>query len=78
MLGNITSGHNSRADKSTGLTSKNRGPRGNCHYVHTAIDGYLRLAYCERLADECKDTLLLCGHAPMHGGPNGAALFERS
>jgi hypothetical protein len=65
-LGNITGGHNSRADKSTGLTGKNRGPRRDCHYGHTAIDGHLRLAYCE-LADECKDTLLPCGNAPMHG-----------
>jgi transposase InsO family protein len=56
MLGNITGRRNSRADKSSGLTGKNRHPLRGYHYLHTALDGHSRLAYSELLTDERKDT----------------------
>jgi transposase InsO family protein len=56
MLGSLTGRRNSRADKSSGLTGKNRDPLRGYHYLHSAIDGYSRLAYSELLTDERKDT----------------------
>ncbi|QKU47550.1 putative transposase [Mycobacterium avium subsp. paratuberculosis] len=56
MLGRAIGGHNSNADKSSGVFSKHRNPIRGYHYLHTAIDGYSRLAYSEVLDDEIKET----------------------
>ena len=56
MLGNIAGRHNSRADKRSGIKAKNGHPARGYHFLHSAIDGYSRLAYSELLADERKET----------------------
>jgi transposase InsO family protein len=56
MLGRIAGGHNSRADKSSGTKTRNGDPARGYHFLHSAIDGYSRLAYSELLADERKET----------------------
>jgi transposase InsO family protein len=55
MLGRTKGNRNAQADKSSGVF-KNHQPRRGHHYLHTAVDGYSRLAYSELLADERKDT----------------------
>ena len=55
MLG-IAGRHNSRADKSSGIKTRNGDPARGYHFLHSAIDGYSRLAYSELLADERKET----------------------
>ncbi|MCV7240902.1 IS481 family transposase [Mycolicibacterium celeriflavum] len=56
ILGKPVGRHNSRADKSSGLVAKYGETARGYHFLHTAIDGYSRLAYSELLADERKDT----------------------
>jgi transposase InsO family protein len=56
MLGRAVGQHNKQADKSSGITTKYRNPQRGYHYLHTAIDGYSRLAYSELLNDERKET----------------------
>jgi transposase InsO family protein len=54
-LGRNVGKHNAQADKSSGRFSGRKPVRGY-HFLHTAIDGYSRLAYTELLADERKET----------------------
>ncbi|EJO88479.1 IS481 family transposase [Mycobacterium colombiense] len=56
MLGRIAGNHNTRADKSSGQRSKHGDPLHGHHFLHTAIDGYSRLAYSELLSDERQHT----------------------
>ena len=56
MLGRAAGGHNSQADKSSGLQSKYHNPVRGYHFLHSAIDAHSRLVYSELLADERKDT----------------------
>ncbi|QEN15719.1 IS481 family transposase [Mycolicibacterium sp. ELW1] len=56
MLGRSVGNRNHQADKSSGQTNKRRQPVRGYHFLHTAIDGYSRLAYSEILSDERKDT----------------------
>jgi transposase InsO family protein len=56
MLGRTVGKHNTRADKSSGRRSKHGQPLHGHHFLHTAIDGYSRLAYSELLSDERKET----------------------
>jgi transposase InsO family protein len=56
MLGRAAGNHNRQADKSSGRLSKHGGPLKGHHFLHTAIEGYSRLAYSELLADERKET----------------------
>jgi transposase InsO family protein len=56
MLGRTAGNHNTRADKSSGRISTHGHPIKGHHFLHTAIDGYSRLAYSELLADERKET----------------------
>ena len=56
MLGRATGKRNAWADKSSGRRSKNGDPRRGYHFLHSAVDGYSRLAYSELLADERKET----------------------
>jgi transposase InsO family protein len=56
MLGRTTGNHNTRADKSSGQRSKHGDPLHGHHFLHTAIDGYSRLAYSELLSDERQHT----------------------
>jgi transposase InsO family protein len=56
MLGRTVGNRNSSADKSSGVKSKYYNPRHGHHFLHTAIDGYSRLAYSELLADQRKET----------------------
>jgi transposase InsO family protein len=56
MVGRTTGNHNSWADKSSGRRSKHGHPLRGHHFLHTAIDGYSRLAYSELLVDERKET----------------------
>ena len=56
MLGRTKGNHNSKADKSSGRRSKHGDPLRGHHFLHTAIDGYSRLAYSEILTDERKET----------------------
>jgi transposase InsO family protein len=55
-LGYTAGRRNSRADKSSGIKASNGDPARGYHFLHSAIDGYSRLAYSELLADERKDT----------------------
>lgn len=55
MLGRTAGNRNSQTDK-TGRVNKSRQPLRGHHFLHTAIDGYSRLAYSEILADERKET----------------------
>jgi transposase InsO family protein len=48
--------HNARADRSSGLVDKQGKPVRGYHFLHTALDGYSRLAYSELLGDERKET----------------------
>ncbi len=56
MLGRTLGNRNSQADKSSARRNKHHNPLRGYHYLHTAIDGYSRLAYSELLADERKET----------------------
>jgi transposase InsO family protein len=56
MLGRTKGNRNSKADKSSGRRSKHGDPLRGHHFLHTAIDGYSRLAYSEILTDERKET----------------------
>jgi transposase InsO family protein len=56
MLGRTAGKHNARADRSSGLVDKQGKPVRGYHFLHTALDGYSRLAYSELLGDERKDT----------------------
>ena len=56
MLGRTQGNHNASADRSSGRRSKRGCPLGGHHFLHTAIDGYSRLAYSEVLPDERKET----------------------
>ena len=56
MLGRTKGNHNAWADRSSGRRSKRGCPLGGHHFLHTAIDGYSRLAYSEVLPDERKET----------------------
>jgi hypothetical protein len=56
MLGGTAGNRNARADKSSGRTSKHGHPLKGHHFLHTAIDGYSRLAYSELMGDERKET----------------------
>ena len=56
MLGRTAGSRNSRSDTSSGVKSKRYRPLRGHHFLHTAIDGYSRLAYSELLADERQDT----------------------
>jgi transposase InsO family protein len=56
MLGHTVGQRNAQADKSSGITTRYRNPQRGYHFLHTAIDGYSRLAYSELLADERKET----------------------
>uniref|UniRef100_UPI0036F1A3CB IS481 family transposase n=1 Tax=Bacillus mycoides TaxID=1405 RepID=UPI0036F1A3CB len=55
-LGRTVGNHNSRADKTSGLSNAYGNPRHGYHYLHTALDDHSRLAYSELLPDERKDT----------------------
>ncbi|QZH64053.1 IS481 family transposase [Mycolicibacterium farcinogenes] len=55
-LGRTAGKHNSVADKSTGLRSRNGDPARGYHFLHTAIDAHSRLVYSELLTDERKET----------------------
>jgi len=56
MLGRTKGNHNAWADRSSGRRSKRGYPLRGHHFLHTAIDGYSRLAYSEVLPDERKET----------------------
>jgi transposase-like protein len=56
MLGRSVGNRNSKADRSSGRTSKYRNPLHGHHFLHTALDGHSRLAYSELLTDERKET----------------------
>jgi transposase InsO family protein len=56
MLGRTKGNHNAWADRSSGRRSKRGYPLRGHHFLHTAIDGYSRLAYSELLPDERKET----------------------
>jgi transposase InsO family protein len=56
MLGRTVGRHNARADKSSGRFNAYRQPVRGYHFLHTALDGYSRLAYSELLDDERKET----------------------
>ena len=56
MLGRTQGNHNAWADRSSGRRSKRGYPLRGHHFLHTAIDGYSRLAYSELLPDERKET----------------------
>jgi transposase InsO family protein len=56
MLGRTQGNHNAWADRSSGRRSKRGYPLRGHHFLHTAIDGYSRLAYSEVLPDERKET----------------------
>lgn len=56
LLGRSVGKHNSTADKSSGIRSRNGDPGRGYRFLHTAIDAHSRLAYSELLADERKDT----------------------
>jgi transposase InsO family protein len=56
MLGPAVGKHNKQADKSGGVITTYGNPRRGYHFLHTAIDGYSRLAYSELLTDERKET----------------------
>ena len=56
MLGRTKGNHNAWADRSSGRRSKRGYPLRGHHFLHTAIDGYSRLAYSELLSDERKET----------------------
>ncbi|WP_301155385.1 IS481 family transposase, partial [Mycolicibacterium fortuitum] len=56
MLGRAAGRRNTQADKSSGVMSKYHNPTRGYHFLHTAIDGYSRLAYSELLPDERKET----------------------
>jgi transposase InsO family protein len=56
MLGRAAGKHNARADRSSGLVDKQGKPVRGYHFLHTALDGYSRLAYSELLGDERKET----------------------
>lgn len=56
MLGRMRGNHNSQADRSSGRSNRRGNPLRGHHFLHTAIDGYSRLAYSELLADERKET----------------------
>ena len=56
MLGRAKGNYNGQADKSSGRRSKHGNPLRGYHFLHTAIDGYSRLAYSELLPDERKET----------------------
>ena len=56
MLGRTAGNRNSHADKSSGEKSKRYYPLHGYHFLHTAIDGYSRLAYAELLTDQRKET----------------------
>lgn len=56
MLGRTKGKRNAWADKSSGRRGKNGDPLRGYHFLHTAIDGYSRLAYTELLSDERKET----------------------
>lgn len=55
MLGRTTGNRNAWADKSSGR-SKHGDPLRGYHFLHSAVDGYSRLAYSELLTDERKET----------------------
>jgi hypothetical protein len=55
MLGRTIGNRNAHFDKRPGQRRNRRQVRGY-HFLHTAIDAHSRLAYCELLADERKDT----------------------
>ena len=56
MLGRTKGNHNAWADRTSGRRSKRGYPLRGHHFLHTAIDGYSRLAYSELLPDERKET----------------------
>jgi transposase InsO family protein len=56
MLGRAVGKHNAQADRTSAPIDKYRNPRRGYHFLHTAVDGYSRLAYSELLADERKET----------------------
>jgi len=56
MLGRGVGRRHKQADKSSGVMTKYRNPVRGYHYLHTALDGYSRLAYSELLGDEGKET----------------------
>jgi transposase InsO family protein len=56
MLGRTKGNRNAWADKSSGRRSRRGYPLHGHHFLHTAIDGYSRLAYSELLPDERKET----------------------
>jgi hypothetical protein len=77
MLGHAVGKHNKQADKGTGIISKYRNPLRGYHYLHTAIDGYSRLAYTELLADERQDTAAAFGsRANAWFASNGIAVHK--
>ena len=55
-LGKTTGRKNSRADKSSGITTRNGGAGRGYHFLHTAVDAHSRLVYSEILTDERKQT----------------------
>jgi transposase InsO family protein len=56
MLGRTKGNYNGQADKSSGRRNKHGNPLRGYHFLHTAIDGYSRMAYSELLPDERKET----------------------
>ncbi|ANI40420.1 transposase [Mycolicibacterium vaccae ATCC 25954] len=58
--------------------SKRKTKRGGCVYLHSAIDGYSRLAYTEALSDEKADTAIAFMHrAPVWFAAHGITRIER-
>lgn len=56
MLGRTVGTYNSQADKSSGQFRSPGHPLRGYHFLHTALDGYSRVAYSELLIDERKET----------------------
>lgn len=58
--------------------SKRQTKRGGCVYLHSAIDGYSRLAYTEALSDEKADTAIAFMHrARVWFAAHGITRIER-
>lgn len=56
MLGRTVGNRNAQADKSRGVSKRNRKLVRGYHFIHSAIDAHSRLVYSELLADERQET----------------------